>query len=1022
MRLVAGARLRAWSWMVLLLAAGGETWAQPVTTTARAGWRVGGPVNAVARLGDVIYIGGGFRGVAPEANVAAGVLSADASTGALLEAPLLNGNVNVIEPDGAGGFYLGGNFLDAKVNGAMQLQVRLAHVLANGSLDPAFHPSTDGGPVRALEFVPGVGLFVGGEFTGISGTPRTRVALLDGTTGAVQAWNYAVAGANASVRALAYDNGALLIGGTFATVDATASANLAVVSTTANGLVGADPGVDQIVEGLQALGDGRIYVGGGFAAILGSARARVARITHTAGTQAITLDSWNPGPGTNGNVRAFGLGNGTVYVGGDFSSVGGTTRGRLAELDAITATLTGWAPEVSGTIAALAVDATQVFVGGPFNEISGDTRNGAAAIDRASAAAVGWNPSPAGAVNAIAVAGSTVMMGGGIAGFGAEARNGLAALDLQSGAILPWNPGMDGTQIDEILIRGNAVYISGNFTTVGGDVHIGAVAVDPIFGATLNWNPDLNGAVTAMVFDATSAYISGAFTTVNGLAHARLARVSLATGDVDATFNPTVTGGSAMDLILSGATLYLGGNFTTVNGVGATRVAAVDAATGALTPGFTASADNTVQRLDLAGGFLYLAGSFSVVDGSPRTAIARVSAASGLLDAWAPALALPAGAQYGFTVSVNDVLAVNGVVILSGAFETVGGQQRFGLATVDAGTGAPTAWAPQLGTPPLGGFGGVVLPGDDVTVVAGARIQLNDDLLNGLALFVESGAPRVLPPTNLTATISGSSVTFSWSTSPLGPASASYVLEAGTAQGLANIGSLPMGSGTTFTVPGVPPGTYWVRVRTVHASGTSAPTPDIAVTVGGVGCSSPPLPPGELDYDVNGSTVTFRWAIGPGPMPTSFLLQAGASPGVMNIGTFPAGSDTQITFGGIPTGVYYVRLLAQNACGISAPGVELPLLVNVQVAPPLAPLGLVGTANAGTVQLSWVEPPFLPVTGYVLEVGSAPGLSNLVPALPVAGTTFASAGVPPGVYYVRVRGVNASGVGAASSEIRLVVN
>ena len=151
---------------------------------------------------------------------------------------------------------------------------------------------------------------------------------------------------------------------------------------------------------------------------------------------------------------------------------------------------------------------------------------------------------------------------------------------------------------------------------------------------------------------------------------------------------------------------------------------------------------------------------------------------------------------------------MNGVVILSGAFETVGGLTRLGVATVDAATGAPTAWAPQLGTP-VAGFGGAILTAPDLTVIGGARIQLADELFNGLALFVEPSAPYVLPPTNLSATITGSTITFTWALPPLGLAGVQFVLEAGTASGLTNIAAgLPIGTATSYTVNGVPAGTY----------------------------------------------------------------------------------------------------------------------------------------------------------------------------------------------------------------------
>jgi hypothetical protein len=61
------------------------------------------------------------------------------------------------------------------------------------------------------------------------------------------------------------------------------------------------------------------------------------------------------------------------------------------------------------------------------------------------------------------------------------------------------------------------------------------------------------------------------------------------------------------------------------------------------------------------------------------------------------------------------------------------------------------------------------------------------------------------------------------------------------------------------------------------------------------------------------------------------------------------------------------------------------------------------------------------VTGYVIEAGSAPGLSNLA-VQPVASvTTVSFSGVPAGTYYVRIRAVNALGRSVASDELVIVV-
>jgi hypothetical protein len=53
---------------------------------------------------------------------------------------------------------------------------------------------------------------------------------------------------------------------------------------------------------------------------------------------------------------------------------------------------------------------------------------------------------------------------------------------------------------------------------------------------------------------------------------------------------------------------------------------------------------------------------------------------------------------------------------------------------------------------------------------------------------------------------------------------------------------------------------------------------------------------------------------------------------------------------------------------------------------------------------------------YVIEVGSAPGLSNIL-VTGVGATTSLSTIAPPGVYYARIRGRNACGLGAPSNEI-----
>jgi hypothetical protein len=89
---------------------------------------------------------------------------------------------------------------------------------------------------------------------------------------------------------------------------------------------------------------------------------------------------------------------------------------------------------------------------------------------------------------------------------------------------------------------------------------------------------------------------------------------------------------------------------------------------------------------------------------------------------------------------------------------------------------------------------------------------------------------------------------------------------------------------------------------------------------------------------------------------------------------------------------------------------------------PGAPQGLISSVNGRTVMLAWSAPATGgPASSYILEAGSAPGLANIV-TTPVSGTSFVATGVPPGVYYVRVRAVNDMGTSPPTSDVVLVVS
>ena len=169
---------------------------------------------------------------------------------------------------------------------------------------------------------------------------------------------------------------------------------------------------------------------------------------------------------------------------------------------------------------------------------------------------------------------------------------------------------------------------------------------------------------------------------------------------------------------------------------------------------------------------------------------------------------------------------------------------------------------------------------------------------------------------NLQASVAGTTVSFAWS-----PASGAggYRIEAGSAPGLSNLATLTVPVTTTYAVPNVPPGIYYVRVR---ALGVDAVSNDVTVTVsvGGApgSCFEAPDTPIRLQGNTNGTQVSLSWQPASTGCPaTSYILRAGSTAGTADIASIQVGSSSFSA--NAPDGVYFVSVIAVNAFGASAP-------------------------------------------------------------------------------------------------------
>jgi predicted phage tail protein len=233
--------------------------------------------------------------------------------------------------------------------------------------------------------------------------------------------------------------------------------------------------------------------------------------------------------------------------------------------------------------------------------------------------------------------------------------------------------------------------------------------------------------------------------------------------------------------------------------------------------------------------------------------------------------------------------------------------------------------------------------------------------------------------------------------------------------------SLPAGSGTTFTIPNIPIGTFYLRVRAINAAGSSPASNELTLTMSAAGVAPPEAPTNVQAFMVEG-LLTFTW-LQPtrGGPATGYVVEAGSASGLTDIGSVPV-TGRSLTFSGVPPGFYFLRVRARGAGGVSAPSPEVMIVVGGVPSPPGAPNFNSHSVSGGTVTLNWVAPIFGTATSYIIEAGSAPGLSNLAVAnTGSTATTISFAGVPSGTYYVRVRAVNALGASVVSNERTIIV-
>ncbi|WP_433299042.1 PQQ-binding-like beta-propeller repeat protein [Actinoplanes sp. CA-030573] len=344
-------------------------------------------------------------------------------------------------------------------------------------------------------------------------------------------------------------------------------------------------------------------------------------------------------PSFNGAVLTVAYSGDVLYVGGDFTAaiVRGkqVARGHLAAVDSRTGTLLSWAPAADGRVKAIVVSGGSVYLAGDFATVGGQKRDSLARVDATSGAlSATFKHSISGRPYSIAAAGNRLYLGGAITAVDGQARGRLAAFDLGTGALdTRWRPTADD-QVEVVASGGGRIYAGGKFHKVNGiSGYDRLVALDPAGGAVV---PSFKPKPPVITY-AIAVTADGVYSAHGGQG----GRVSAYTPDGRLRWSATFDG-DAQAITVLGGVVYAGGHFdracsTARTGTQGTcvdgsddrvKLAALASSDGHLLD-WTADANGVEGVFALAGnpdrGTVAMGGAFTSVDGQTQKRLAQFS-------------------------------------------------------------------------------------------------------------------------------------------------------------------------------------------------------------------------------------------------------------------------------------------------------------------------------------------------------------------------------------------------------------
>lgn len=260
---------------------------------------------------------------------------------------------------------------------------RIARLNADGTWDTQFNSNVSTGAdsqILAVAVQPDGKIIVGGQFSSFNGVSRSRLARLnsDGTLD-ISAGNLSL---NSDVSSIAVrsSDGKIFVGGQFTSISGQSYNRLAAINsdwtldTTYNTNLGT--GYNDNVTHLNVLSDGKLVVGGQFTTQNGVTANRIS-MRNTDGTVDSTFAT-NVGTAWNAKVTAqFVTNSDQIYTAANTTNFGGATTSRLVRLSSNGTRDATFAPTFDNTISDIETssDESIIILVGQFLTVNGNSAN-----------------------------------------------------------------------------------------------------------------------------------------------------------------------------------------------------------------------------------------------------------------------------------------------------------------------------------------------------------------------------------------------------------------------------------------------------------------------------------------------------------------------------------------------------------------------------------------------------------------------------------------------------------------------